>query len=136
VRAGLRIFVSAGFIATTSAAGAATLVIRADGIEPGGVVYAGVCDRSFDEATCPYKDREPARAGIVEFTLRNVKPGTYAVAVFHDLNGNGRLDRNFIGLPNEPYGFSNDVGRRGAPNFDGALITVKEPATTVKITVR
>ncbi len=72
----------------------------------------------------------------VEFTLRNVKPGTYAVAVFHDLNGNGRLDRNFIGLPSEPYGFSNDVGRRGPPNFEGALITVKEPSTTVRVTVR
>ena len=100
------------------------------------MVYAGICDRSFDEATCPYKDRESARAGIVEFTLRNVKPGTYAVAVFHDLNGNGRLDRNFIGLPSEPYGFSNDVGRRGPPSFEGALITVKEPSTTVRVTVR
>jgi uncharacterized protein (DUF2141 family) len=136
MRTGLRLFVSAGLVAAASAASSATLVIRAEGVASGGVVYAGVCDKTFDEATCPYKDREPARGGVVEFTLRNVKPGSYAVAVFHDLNGNGRLDRNFIGLPNEPYGFSNDVGRRGPPNFDGALIAVKEPATTIRITVR
>jgi uncharacterized protein (DUF2141 family) len=136
MRMGLRLVVAAGLIVAASVSRSATLVIRAEGVEPGGMVYAGVCDRSFDEATCPYKDREPARAGIVEFTLRNVKPGTYAVAVFHDLNGNARLDRNFIGLPSEPYGFSNDVGRRGPPNFEGALITVKEPSTTVRVTIR
>jgi hypothetical protein len=28
---------------------------------------------------------------------------------FHDENGNGRLDKNFLGVPTEPYGFSNDV---------------------------
>ncbi|MBM6593471.1 DUF2141 domain-containing protein [Microvirga pudoricolor] len=127
---------AAGMLAS-SASFAATLVIRAEGVKSGeGMIYAGVCDKSFDEATCPYKDREPARPGTVELRLRNVKPGTYAIAVFHDLNGNAKLDRNFIGLPNEPYGFSNDVGRRGPPNFEGALITVKEPSTTVVIPVR
>jgi uncharacterized protein (DUF2141 family) len=31
-----------------------------------------------------------------------VKPGAYSIAVFHDRNGNGKLDRSFIGLPGEP----------------------------------
>ncbi|MCB8822982.1 DUF2141 domain-containing protein [Microvirga rosea] len=116
---------------------AATLVIRAEGIQPGnGTVYAGVCDKSFDETSCPYKDREPARAGVVEMRIRNVKPGVYAVAVFQDLNGNGSLDRNLIGLPREPYGFSNDTGRRGPPSFQEALVTIQEPSTTVTIPVR
>jgi uncharacterized protein (DUF2141 family) len=124
-------------LAMIGSANAATLVIRAQGIQSAqGMVYAGICDRSFDEATCPYKDRTAAKAGTVEMRLTGVKPGTYAIAVFHDLNGDGKLGRNFIGLPNEPYGFSNDVGRRGPPDFNGALITIKDPSATVTISVR
>ena len=116
---------------------AATLVIRAQGVSSAqNMVYAGICDTSFEEATCPYRDREAAKAGAVEFRVRNVKPGSYAIAVFHDVNGNGRLDRNFIGFPSEPYGFSNDVGRRGPPNFDAARIVVREPSTTIVIPIR
>ena len=126
-----------GLAGITSSAQAATLTIRAEGIgSPRGMVYAGICDTSFEEASCPYKDRGSAKAGTVELRLRNVKPGSYGIAVFHDTNGNGKLDRNFIGLPSEPYGFSNDVGRRGAPNFDAARIVVREPSTTIIIPIR
>jgi uncharacterized protein (DUF2141 family) len=116
---------------------AATLIIRAEGVSSAqGMVYAGICDTSFEEATCPYKDRAQAKGGVVELRVRNVKPGSYAIAVFHDTNGDGKLDRNFIGLPSEPYGFSNNVGRRGPPNFEAARITVKEPSTTIVIPIR
>ncbi|WP_210493344.1 DUF2141 domain-containing protein [Microvirga antarctica] len=120
-----------------SSANAATLVIRAEGVaSQQGMVYAGICDTSFDEATCPYKDRAAAKAGTVEMRIRNVRPGSYAIAVFHDISGDGKLNRNFIGLPNEPYGFSNDVGRRGAPDFKRALIEVKEPVTTITVPIQ
>jgi uncharacterized protein (DUF2141 family) len=116
---------------------AATRVIRAEGVQSAqSMVYAGICDTSFEEATCPYKDREPAKPGVVELRVRNVKPGAYSIAVFHDTNGNGKLDRSFIGLPNEPYGFSNDVGRRGPPDFEAARIVVREPSTTIVIPIR
>ncbi|MEE1610647.1 DUF2141 domain-containing protein [Microvirga sp. CF3016] len=128
---------TAALFLSVSSAHAATLTIRAEGVQPDqNMVYAGICDTSFEEITCPYKDRGQARSGTVELRIRNVKPGSYAIAVFHDINGNGRLDRSFIGLPNEPYGFSNDVGRRGPPSFEAARIVVKEPATTVVIPIR
>lgn len=38
----------------------------------------------------------------------DLPPGIYAVAVVHDENGNGRLDRNFLGIPAEGYGVSNN----------------------------
>lgn len=38
----------------------------------------------------------------------DVAPGTYAVAVVHDENSNGRLDKNFLGVPTEGYGVSNN----------------------------
>src|SRR5712691_480561 len=70
-----------------------------------------------DEATF-LKDNErlagvriPAQPGTVSTTFTKLKPGTYAVAVYHDENGNGRLDKNFLGIPREGYGFSN--GARG-----------------------
>lgn len=50
-----------------------------------------------------------------------VTPGTYALAVVHDENMNGRLDRNRLGIPEEGYGFSNDArGFLGAPSFPAA----------------
>ncbi len=52
--------------------------------------------------------------------------GTYAVAVYHDVNDNGKMDRvPFVGLPLEPYGFSNDArGAFGAPSFADASFEV------------
>jgi uncharacterized protein (DUF2141 family) len=54
-------------------------------------------------------------------TFAGVKPGRYAVAVFHDENGNGRLDTGFLGIPSEPTGASNDArGSMGPPKFEDA----------------
>lgn len=128
---------TAALFLSVSSAHAATLTIRAESVQPDqNMVYAGICNTSFEENTCPYKDRGQARAGTVGLRIRNVKPGSYAIAAFHDVNGNGRLDRNFIGMPNEPYGFSNNVSRRGRPSFEAARIVVNEPATTVVISIR
>ncbi len=53
--------------------------------------------------------------------------GIYAVAVFQDTNDNGEQDTNWLGIPKEPYGFSNDaVARIAAPDFDDAKFEVKE----------
>jgi uncharacterized protein (DUF2141 family) len=46
-----------------------------------------------------------ARKSAVVFS--NLDPGRYAIIVFHDENGNGELDKNVLGIPTEPYGFSN-----------------------------
>ena len=49
-----------------------------------------------------------AREGAV-LTITDIKPGEYWIRVYHDLNGNGELDVNYLGIPKEPYGFSNNV---------------------------
>jgi uncharacterized protein (DUF2141 family) len=131
----IRALLIASSLAASAPAAAATLVIRAEGAADG-TVYAGVCDKTFDEATCPYRGRAASKGGRAEIRVQNVKPGRYAIAAFLDANGNGRLDRNLIGLPNEPYGFSNDVGRRGIPSFEGALVEVREPSSTVVVQIR
>ena len=53
--------------------------------------------------------------------FKDIPPGTYAMAVIHDENMNGKLDTNWLGIPKEGYGFSNDVKPLlGAPPFSAA----------------
>jgi uncharacterized protein (DUF2141 family) len=56
------------------------------------------------------------------------------VIVFHDENGNGRLDKNFWGVPTEPYGFSNNaVGTLGAPRFAEVAVALDGADRTVEV---
>ena len=53
--------------------------------------------------------------------FEDIPPGTYAMAVVHDENMDGKLDTNWLGIPTEGYGFSNDAkGLVGAPSFSAA----------------
>lgn len=53
--------------------------------------------------------------------FEDIPPGTYALAVVHDENMNGKLDTNLLGIPKEGYGFSNDAkALLGAPSFSAA----------------
>ena len=116
---------------------AATLVVRTEGLAGGqGEVKVAVCARSFDEAGCPYGASRAPAGPAEEFVFEDLAPGRYAVAVYHDINGNGQLDKIPPGLPTEPYGFSNDIGRLRPPRFEAALVGVPEGRTTVVISVR
>jgi uncharacterized protein (DUF2141 family) len=64
--------------------------------------------------------------------FEDVAPGTYAVAVVHDENANGRLDKNLFGVPTEGYGVSNNhTYALSAPKWGESRFTVAagEPAT-------
>ena len=66
--------------------------------------------------------------------FENLPEGDYAVSVFHDLNSNGRLDSNVIGIPTEPYGFSNDAaGNFGPPSFDAAKVTLTQDKKVISV---
>jgi uncharacterized protein (DUF2141 family) len=53
--------------------------------------------------------------------FEDIPSGTYALVVIHDENGNGKLDTNWLGIPTEGYGFSNDArALLGAPSFSAA----------------
>lgn len=53
--------------------------------------------------------------------FEDIPHGTYALAVIHDENMNGKLDTNALGIPKEGYGFSKDAkGAIGAPSFSAA----------------
>ena len=56
--------------------------------------------------------------------FEDIPPGTYAMAVVHDENMNGKLDTNWVGLPTEGYGFSNNAQAvLSAPSFSEASFT-------------
>lgn len=61
------------------------------------------------------------RKGQARCDFEDIPPGTYAMAVIHDENVNGKLDTNWLGIPTEGYGFSNDAkGVLGPPSFSAA----------------
>jgi uncharacterized protein (DUF2141 family) len=65
-----------------------------------------------------------------------IDPGTYAVSVFHDENSNGKLDRNFLGIPREGVGASNQArGHMGPPKFDAAQFQFSGGRLNLKITI-
>lgn len=60
----------------------------------------------------------PIRDGDARCVFRDVPPGTYAIAAIHDENRNGDLDRDWLGIPTEGYGFSENArASLGAPSF-------------------
>ena len=63
----------------------------------------------------------PARSANRPIVFKGLKPGTYAVSVLHDENANGRLDTNFLGIPKEGAGISNNaLPKFSAPRFKDA----------------
>lgn len=77
----------------------------------------------------------PIHARLAQFTFADIPAGRYALAVYHDENGNHQFDQAIFGIPLEDYGFSNDARVFFAPpSFDEAAFEVAEPET--RITVR
>jgi uncharacterized protein (DUF2141 family) len=75
-----------------------------------------------------------AAEGKVQIVFENLPDGEYGLSVFHDLNGNGKLDMNMIGIPTEPYGFSNDAaGSFGPPSFADAKVKLEQDKKTISI---
>ena len=74
-----------------------------------------------------------ANATTLKGQFKNIPNGTYAIALFHDENSNRILDKNFLGIPKEGYGFSNNAKALfSAPSFDEAKFELNE-TTTIKI---
>ncbi len=76
----------------------------------------------------------PAKPNKVSVVFAGLKPGMYAVAVYHDENMNGKFDQGFLGIPIEGYAFSKDAPVfLGPPSFNDAAIIVKEARKIITI---
>ena len=73
----------------------------------------------------------------VTWTINDVPYGDYGIAAFHDENSNGKMDRNLVGVPKEPYGFSNNLTViLRAPRWDKGKFAVQNPITEISIEVK
>ena len=68
------------------------------------------------------KLRGAISGSTMKVTFRGVAPGSYAVSIEHDEDGDGKLKTNFIGMPKEGVGISNNPG--GIPSFGKARVQV------------
>jgi len=93
-----------------------------------GNVYVGLhnTEESF------LKDRFKETVGKIvdnkaKIVFKDLPKGDYTVSAFHDENNNHKLDTNFIGIPKEPYGISNNAkGFMGPPKYKDARFLVDE----------
>ena len=79
----------------------------------------------------------PIPAGAQQISIdTDLPPGTYAVSVYEDLNGNHKLDHNFLGIPQEPVGASNNPRARiGPPHFDECSFHIGTAPKSITITL-
>ena len=130
---------AAGGLALLAGAGAARageLRIVVTGVKSGeGNVHAMVCREAEWLKPCAIGADAPAVAGSTTVTIPNVPPGRYGVVAYHDRNKNGTADRNFIGMPTEDVGFSNDALKgMSKPKF--AVAAFDQPAGSKTITLK
>ena len=87
-------------------------------------------DKSFRHGPAPIDSSSLTAMAV----WPNLTPGDYAIAAIHDENSNHKLDRNFIGIPKEGFGFANNPRvLLTAPPFSAAIVHVGCPATDVTI---
>ncbi len=121
-----RLVLLASFLAAQLAAQSHTLTIKMTGFKTDqGMAVVALFNQPDAFPTKPEKAattlRVPVAKGAAKAEFKNLPPGTYAVAVYHDVNNNNKMDANFIGIPKEQTGASNNAkGKVGPPAFKDA----------------
>lgn len=81
-----------------------------------------------------YVGRADASAGTMRTCIYVPQPGVYAIALYHDENGNRSFDRTGVGLPAEGYGFTNNPATlAGLPSFSSVRLNVPRTNLTTRI---
>ena len=118
-----------------SVAGAETLTIVIEDIRvASGTIQVQVqaSEAQFDNGGAVAQFREAASEGSMTLVATDLPPGEYAIRIMHDVNGNDELDANFVGMPTEPYAFSNNAkGRFGPASWADASFTLAGEVTQV-----
>lgn len=118
-----RLAISLALLVATPA-GAAELRLAFPGLQAGGQVNYAVYG---DEAAWGRRKGaiKSGTAAVGAEVVLQLPPGVYAVMAYHDRNADLKLNTLPIGLPTEPYGFSNDSrGRFGPPSWGAARFTL------------
>ena len=99
------------------------LYVKINGIKSTkGKIMVGVYKNngSFPEIGKEFKGYELSiKNNQASIVITDLPKGTYAIGVCHDMNNNNKMDKSFLGIPQEPFGFSKNVrGLMSAPKFD------------------
>jgi uncharacterized protein (DUF2141 family) len=119
----------------------AVLTVEIEGLkDDGGTVHVSLYASEDGFPTKPGKAARQADAfiagGRARVVFRDLAPGGYAVAAYHDENGNGKLDTGFLGIPTEGLASSNDArGFMGPPSFEKARVEVGPGETRIVVHV-
>lgn len=121
-------------LTTTDALYAATVDVQISDLESNeGRLMVQVLDSEAALA-----DKVPAIANldlspqIRSFSV-NLPAGTYAIRLLHDLDGNGTLNTNLLGMPSEPWAFSNNAtGNFGPPSWQDMTFTISEEGSVTQ----
>ena len=132
------LFFSALLLASVVRAGELNLELEGKGMAGNQIrvaVYSASTPEQFPSDDKFYRGVvNEATADRLTVVISDLPPGKYAVAAYVDKSRNGRQDKNFLGIPKEIYGFSNDVrGLFGPPDFAAAAFDIGENAVTKPI---
>lgn len=133
------LLLSAALIANfTSQSQAADLKVSIVGAKPAsGYLLVSIFDRSETWMKTPVASQtlRVAADGSSQIAF-SLSSGTYAIALIHDANGNGKMDTNALGIPTEAFGFSNGARDRfGPPSFRKAAFQLTEPGGRLTISL-
>ena len=120
---------------------AADLQIKLQGVGSNkGKVYVGLFTRPSGFPKMNKSDKGlivPANKPGVTVRFKDLRPGNYAIAAFHDSNRDGDLNTNLVGIPVEAYGFSNNArSLLGPPKFSEAALRIGEKDATIVIMLK
>ena len=119
-------------IFSTSAQEKHTVTLQFEGMKSDkGNLYVAIYDKEDSFL------KKPIKGTIVKIvdkkatvTLKDIPAGMYAVSAFHDANDNKKMDTNFLGIPKEPTGMSNNAkGFMGPPKYKDAKFNVTKDLT-------
>jgi uncharacterized protein (DUF2141 family) len=103
------------------------LTIQLSGLQPHGAIMVQLFDSEagYRAGEAVGGSRIDVDADADEITFADLAPGQYAFRMFHDLNGDGRMNTNPFGIPIEPFAFSNNArGSFGPASWDQAAFTL------------
>jgi len=101
-----------------------------------GAIYIGLHNKEDEFLKKRYKEAVVTFEGkIAKVSFEDLPNGEYAISAFHDENDNKKLDTNFIGIPKEPIGISNDAkGFMGPPKYkDAKFVFTNKKEITITI---
>lgn len=120
--------VAVGAGAAVAQSRGAALEVGTPGLTAEGSVVVAVFDKEADwkSRDRPVRTQRVAAGPDSRLRIEGLAPGRYGLMVFHDKNNDGRLNTWPIGMPSEPYGFSNNArGRFGPASWQAASFEVR-----------